>query len=99
MNATVRRLTKHAERDVKKTSEDQPDVIVTRPFMGLCAMQACVKKGQSDKDILSLVNQLNPCGTSNGWMKVVHKGDKKFKNAAPVQCLDYTDREHVIIVC
>ena len=92
MNATVRRLAKHAAKDL-------PDVIVTKPLIGLTAMQACVRKGQSDEGILLLVNELNPCGTSHGWMKVVHKGNKVYKNCVRVQCQDYPDREHVIILC
>jgi hypothetical protein len=87
MNATVRRLTKHA-------AKEQPDVIVTKPMIGLTAMQACVRKGQSDAGILLLVNRLNPCGTSRGWVKIIHKGDR-----APVQCNDYSDREHIILTC
>lgn len=92
MNATVRRLAKHAAKEL-------PDVIVTRTMIGLTAMQACVRKGQSDEGILLLVNQLNPCGTSRGWMKIVHKGDKEYENCVPVQCQDYSDREHIIIIC
>ena len=74
------------------------DVIVTKPMIGLTAMQACVIKSLSDEEILEKVNTLNQCGTENGWVKVI-RDDSEGKNCLPVQCTDYKYREHLIILC
>jgi len=70
------------------------DVVVTKPMIGICHMQACVKKGLGEDKILEEANKLNLCGTTQGWCRIEREG-----NMAPVQCVDHPDREHVIIVC
>lgn len=77
------------------------DVIVTKPMIGICHMQACVQKGVEDDHILKRVNELNLCGTINGWSRVIRKPLEEYdvEGQLPVQCVDYEDREHVIIVC
>jgi hypothetical protein len=71
------------------------DVVVTKHFIGLLYMQACVLKTLTDEQILEAANKLNPCGTSKGWCYVVR--DKEELN--PVQCLDHPDRQHLILGC
>ncbi len=69
-------------------------VIVTRPMIGLLYMQVCAVADATDEEILTVANCDNLCGTSQGWVKVVRRGD-----GAPVQCQDYPDRKHFIIHC
>jgi len=42
------------------------DVIVLRPFVGICHMQVCVSKLIPDVAILAFANSVNPSGTVNG---------------------------------
>lgn len=69
-------------------------VIITRPILGICHMQACVEKDATDDEILEVCNKENPSGTTNGWTNIIRWGD-----GAPVQCEDNPDRLHVLAVC
>ncbi len=50
-------------------------VIVTRPIMGLCAMQVCAVADATDEEILLICNRQNPSGTTAGWSRVVRSLD------------------------
>jgi hypothetical protein len=69
------------------------DVIVTRPMLGLCHMEACVKKGLDDETILREVNKLNPCATTQRWCRI----ERDEESLRPVQCEQEADREHLIV--
>jgi hypothetical protein len=83
----------------KKETKIAERVIITRPFMGLAAMQVCVIKGATNKEILEICNSGNPSGTSNGWTKVVRRGTKDRPDIGPVQCADHPDRIHYLVLC
>ena len=78
-------------------------VIVTRCWNGLIGMNVCAVKDATDEEILDVCNKENPSGTTNGWVDVVRDirgregviGDK----CAPVQCDDYLDRMHFVVIC
>jgi hypothetical protein len=78
-------------------------VIVTRPFMGICAMQVCAVKDATDEEILSVCNSDNPSGTSNGWSAVIREAEEgsmfKTKDQLPVQCRDDAERMHFVVLC
>ena len=69
------------------------DLIVVKPFIGLLYMQVCVIKSMSDEDILKKANELNPCGTENGWTTIVRDNDR----CLPGPCAEYPDRVHLIL--
>lgn len=77
------------------------DVIVTKHMLGLCFMQACVKKGTPDDVVLRECNIKNPAGTTNGWMSIIKTLEEggKWGDLTPVECEDYPDRQHLIIAC
>lgn len=81
----------------------QPRVIVTRPMVGVCAMQVCAVKDATDEEILAVCNDENPAGTTNGWGEVIRsvEEDSLFKtaNSQPVQCVDHDDRMHFLVLC
>jgi hypothetical protein len=66
-------------------------------------MQVCAVKDATDDEILEVCNRENPSGTSNGWSSVVREiqEDSMFrtKEALPVQCEEYPDRLHFIVLC
>ena len=78
-------------------------VIVTHPMIGLCYMQVCAEKSATDEEILRVCNAENPSGTRAGWSKVIRKikkGDPSaIKRNLPVQCEEYPDRMHFLVVC
>ena len=75
-------------------------VEVTIPALGFCAMQVCAKTECTDLEILSVCNSKNPSGTFNGWAKVYRKADEVHGDESlPVQCADYSDRTHFIVMC
>jgi hypothetical protein len=81
----------------------QDRVVVSRPFMGLCGMQVCACKDATNEEILEVANAKNPSGTTLGWNYVVREVKEeslfKDKRALPVQCDDYPDRLHFIVLC
>ena len=77
-------------------------VIVTNPMIGLVGMQVCAARDATDEEILKVCNTENPSGTSGGWSKVfrkVEEGYENMENSLPVQCEDYKNRIHFIIIC
>ena len=75
----------------------EPDVIVTRPIVGLCHMQVCVKNGTPDEEILQVANRDNLAGTENGWCEIVRDGEPQD---LPCQCEKFpTERTHYLLVC
>jgi hypothetical protein len=76
------------------TMTDERRVIVTRPMIGICHMQACAVSDASDAEILAACNRDNPAGTTNGWSEVVREGE-----GAPVQCESDPARTHFLVVC
>jgi len=73
-------------------------VIVTRPIVGIYAMQVCAKNGVSDEEILEQANVKNPAGSANGWSRIC-RNDPNHPNSDPVQCKTYSDRMHYILFC
>lgn len=73
-------------------------VIVTRPVVGLAAMQVCAVKDATDEEILTVCNRENPAGTSGGWA-VVCRENGPWGEIAPVVCDDNPDRLHFIVMC
>lgn len=73
-------------------------VIITRPVVGICAMQVCCVKDATDKEILRKCNSENPSGTTNGWCEVIRENDKDGWSA-PVQCDEHKDRLHILVLC
>ena len=76
-------------------------VIITRPVLGFAGMQVCAEKDSSNEEILQVCNALNPSGTTHGWGIVVRTGEEVADGKAlvPVQCEDYKDRLHFIVIC
>ena len=85
-------------------TEIESRVLVTRRMMGLLAMQVCCVEDATDKQILDVCNQDNPCGTSNGWCNVINSKKDALKlfsdaKAAPVKCDDTPGRLHKVVLC
>ncbi len=79
-----------------------PRVEVSRCFVGLINMQVCAVADATDDEILEVCNRENPCGTTNGWAKVVREPDGEFgepAEAAPVPCEDHEGRVHFLVSC
>ena len=79
-------------------------VIITKPMLGLTAMQVCCIDDVTDEEILSECNGKNPSGTAKGWSVVLRtkKDLKKLKlpeRCLPVKCDDSKDRTHFLVVC
>lgn len=79
-------------------------VIVTKPIIGICAMQVCAINEASDEEILEVCNRENPAGTQNGWTTVVRTdapaGWPPINQPGPVKCAnDPEHRQHIIITC
>ena len=80
-------------------------VIVTRHtlakeggLMGICFMQVCAVKDATDEEILAVCEKENPCGTMNGWTRVIHKDDEHPEmNEGP--CADAPERMHYLVSC
>jgi hypothetical protein len=76
-------------------------VVITKPWQGMCHMQACAAKDATDEEILDVCNRENPSGTVNGWTHVL-RADEEFMGktgGAPVQCDDHQDRLHLLVSC
>ena len=78
-------------------------VIVTKPMVGIFAMQVCACKEATNAEVLKVCNRQNPAGTSNGWSTVVRTKDDLSsmvaENCLPVQCADDAEREHLMVLC
>jgi hypothetical protein len=79
-------------------------VMVSRPMVGLFAMQVCAVDDATDEEILEVCNRDNPCGTSLGWCKVIRKeGDVPEDSAGnkgiPCPCVAAHGRTHFLITC
>lgn len=78
-------------------------VIITRPMIGIAAMQVCAVADATDAEILEVCNRENPSGTSNGWVEVIrtHQDPNVCipKNNEPVRCESYPDRIHLLVTC
>ena len=61
-------------------------------------MQVCAVKNATDDEILKVCNEKNPAGTTLGWREVV-RSDEDDLACGPVQCLDYSDRIHILVRC
>lgn len=87
------------------SEEEMDKVVITRAIVGIYGMQVCAKKDASDEEILMICNRENPSGTTNGWTKVVRhaRGAEielfNTENSLPVQCADYPDRSHFLVIC
>ena len=66
-------------------------VIITRRVAGITKMQVCVHRDTTDQEILTACNIENPSGTLHGWSHVAREDT--------VQCADYPDRVHLIVLC
>ena len=71
-------------------------VDVSRPYVGICHMQACAVKDASDAEILAVCNRENPSGTSLGWTTVIREGAKQQE---PVACEQAPERLHFLVSC
>jgi hypothetical protein len=78
-------------------TEKTPQILVTRPFCGLCHMQVCVKGEATDEDILRVCNRENPSGTVAGWRVVIHETIGGI--AGPGPCADDPTRTHFLVGC
>jgi len=76
---------------------DNKRVVVSRPMIGITAMQVCCMKDATDEEILKVCNEENPSGTTNGWSVVVRNGEGGYAN--PVQCEADKSRLHILIYC
>jgi hypothetical protein len=77
-------------------------VLVTLPYAGLRAMQVCVVKDVTDDEILAVCNKENPQLVTGGWHTVVRTEadlDGVDNAALPGQCVEYPDRQHMIVLC
>jgi hypothetical protein len=78
-------------------------VVVTRPMIGLVAMEVCAIKDATDEEILATCNRENPSGTSNGWSVVIRKAKKgdmfATRKTIPVKCGDDKNRLHIMVLC
>ena len=75
-------------------------VVVTKPIIGIYAMQVCAEKDATDEEILLVCNRDNVAGTIDGWTRVFREVDEHHKeNLLPVQCDDYSERMHFIVFC
>jgi len=93
------------EQAENRVEEEMDKVVITRAMVGICGMQVCAKKDALDEEILMVCNRENPSGTTNGWTEVVRHtrgADTELfytENNLPVQCADYPDRAHFLVLC
>ena len=73
-------------------------VVVTKPMIGICYMQVCAVTDATDEEMLAVANSVNPAGTTAGWGEVARENyeDERLR---PVDCDDYPDRKHFILIC
>jgi len=75
-------------------------VIQTIAFVNLFTCQVCAEKDLSDEEVIRLLQESNPAGTSNGWAEVVRKVSDTFnEDCMPKPCADYPDRMHYLVTC
>lgn len=76
----------------------QPDVVVTRPFIGLLYMQVCAHKDVPPPVAEDAANRENPSGTSGGW-HIITEQNAETDEQKPVACVNDPDRLHYLLVC
>lgn len=76
---------------------EEPRVIVTRPFAGLCFMGVCAVPDATDDEVLAVCNAQNPSGTTLGWCLVVRDAETAGPHGAPVACADNPNRVHLMV--
>ena len=75
-------------------------VIQTVAFVNIYTCQVCAEKDLSDKEVVRLLEESNPAGTSNGWSSIVREVTDVFaENCMPKPCGDYSDRMHYLVTC
>jgi len=81
-------------------------VVIMRGIIGVYTMQVCAHKDATDNEILSVANQENPSGTTNGWTGICRKSEDHpdhpaidGKTLGPVQCADNPERQHILLTC
>ena len=73
-------------------------VIITKPMIGIYAMQVCAKEEVTDEEILLVCNKENPSGTNSEWSRVFRKIDKDHgRSCLPARCNHYSDRMHFLV--
>lgn len=71
------------------------EIIVSRPFVGLCHAQLCAPADATDAALLEVANRDNPSGTKAGWTRVIRDGE-----GDPVPCADDPlTRRHFLVRC
>ena len=84
----------------KITIEDKvARVVVSRPMVGLLAMQVCAVDDATDEEILEVANRDNVCGTTNGWVTVIRNQDDYPKESHMGPCDDHPGRTHFLVLC
>lgn len=73
-------------------------IVMTRSFYGITSMQVCCESDVTDEEILKFCNEVNPSGTTNGWVLVI-RDDKECPERNPVPCVTYENRLHIIVCC
>lgn len=82
-------------------------VVITRRMMPkewgiymLCFMGVCAEEDATDEEILEICNSENPCGTTNGWTRVIREAVSEIEEKlTPVICADDPGRVHFIVAC
>lgn len=74
----------------------EPDVIVTKPMVGICHMQVCARRGTPYETIEVQANLQNPSGLDHGWRVL---GDEAPEKDRPVTCAQDSERVHYLLVC
>jgi len=72
-------------------------IVIANPFAGLLSMIVCVEGEATDEEILAVCNSQNPSGTTLGWCEVLHGAFPE--SGGPVQCSEYPERTHYVVIC
>lgn len=64
---------------------------------GILNLIVCAENDVTDKEILEVCNNEIPCGTTNGWCRVVRENEED--NMLPVQCSINFSRTHFVVLC
>lgn len=64
---------------------------------GLLDMQVCVPKTYTDDDVERFAEEVNRCGTENGW-QIRREGDEALAgDPERSQCSDYPGNVHIVL--
>ena len=75
-------------------------VIQTVAFVNIYTCQVCAEKDLTDEEVVQLLEESNPTGTSNGWSSIVREVTDVFdESCMPKPCADYPDRMHYLVTC